>query len=237
LRTDEAFADLADRAEEFDVHLDDEQVECLRGHFRLLVKANETLNLTRVTDPEEAVVKLYLSSLAIFPALAESGVVAEGLFRYLDLGTGAGFPGIPVAVAAPHLEATLIDSRGKKAAFVEEAARTIGLTNVRALKARGGELAATHPETVRAFDLATAKAVAPAAEVLAEVKRLVRPGGYVVIHKGPGLTEQEVREGEAAARKYGFLFLGVAEPDLPGLTPRLLLYSRWSSGDEGETGL
>jgi 16S rRNA (guanine527-N7)-methyltransferase len=185
------------------------------------------VNLTRITDPEEAVRKLYLASLALFPALAESGVVAEGLFTYLDLGTGAGFPGVPVAVAAPQLAATLIDARRKKVEFVAAASAEIGLGNIRAVHARGREFRGT-------FDLVTARAVASAAETIAEPASLLGGGGFLVVYKGPGLAEEEIAEGEEASRRYGLSFLGVSEVEVEDLTPKLLVYSAWSAGDEGE---
>jgi 16S rRNA (guanine527-N7)-methyltransferase len=185
------------------------------------------VNLTRITDPEEAVQKLYLASLMLFPALAESGVVIEGLFDYLDLGTGAGFPGIPVAVAAPHLTATLVDARRKKVDFVAAAAAEVGVENVTALHARGRDVRG-------AYDLVTARAVASASETVAESASLLRGGGFLVVYKGPGLTEEEVEAGAESARRAGVTFLGVSEPEVEDLTPKLLLYAAWSAGDEGE---
>ncbi len=191
------------------------------------------MNLTRVTDPEEAVRKLYLSSLALFPALVECGVVMEGLFRYLDLGTGAGFPGIPVAVAAPHLRGVLLDSRGKKADFVAGVLEKLGLDRLTARKGRGASLSREEPVLAGHFDLVTARAVTTLARTLHEVRDLVTPGGYVAIYKGPKMPPEELVEGERAAEAEGFVPLGVARISLEGLSPRIFLFSRWSSGDEG----
>ena len=221
------FDTLAAGAEEIGVDLSGDQVDALRRHFALLLERNRVVNLTRITDPAEAVTKLYLASLLVFPALAESGVVPEGLFTYLDLGTGAGFPGIPVAVAAPHLEATLVDARRKKTDFVAESAAEIGLGNVRAVHARGSDLRGD-------YELVTARAVASAAKTIAESAGLLGRGGFLVVYKGPGLQDEEVREGEEAARRHGLSFLGIAEPTVADLTPKLLVYAAWSAGDEGE---
>ncbi len=212
--------------------LDDGQVSDLRRHFELVCDVNRVVNLTRITDPEEAVKKLYLSSLALFPALVEGGVVIEGLFNYLDLGTGAGFPGIPVAVTAPHLSGLLLDSRGKKAEFVAHALGALGLDRFAARKGRGASLSRDVPSFADHFDLVTARAVTTVARTLHEVKDLVTPGGYVAIYQGPNLTAQEIEEGERAARAEGFLSLGISEIPMENLSPRILLFSRWSSGDE-----
>jgi 16S rRNA (guanine527-N7)-methyltransferase len=191
------------------------------------------MNLTRVTDPEEAVWKLYLSSLALFPALAECGIVAEGLFHYLDLGTGAGFPGVPVAVAAPHLDGLLLDSRGKKADFVAGALEKLGLDRFAARKGRGADLARQAPTLAEYFDLVTARAVTTLAKTLHEVKDLVTPGGYVAIFKGPNMPPEELAEGRRAAEAEGFVALDAVEVRVGELTPRIHLFSRWSAGDEG----
>jgi 16S rRNA (guanine527-N7)-methyltransferase len=215
------------------VDLDAEQVGILRRHFDQVCDLNRVMNLTRVTDPEEAVQKLYLSSFALFPALVECGVVIEGLFQYLDLGTGAGFPGVPVAVAAPHLSGLLLDSRGKKAEFVAGALEKLGLDRFSARKGRGASLANVDPSLAEHFDLVTARAVTTVAKTLHEVKDLVTRGGFVAIYKGPNLSQDEIEEGEVAAEAEGFIPLGTAEIKVEDLSPRILIFSRWSAGDEG----
>jgi 16S rRNA (guanine527-N7)-methyltransferase len=209
------------------VHLDESQVDVLRRHFGLVLEANRTQNLTRITDPEEAVRKLYLASLAAVPALVAEGRPMEGFRSFLDLGTGAGFPGVPIAVAAPQLPATLVDSRGKKVDFLAAALGTLGLSpRVVALKARGIEMRRTHPVTERAFGLVTARALGPAAEVVREAHDLLRPGGILVIYKGPELTDVEIHEGDQEARTLGLRFLGIRDVTVEDLAPRLLIYRR-----------
>lgn len=228
-----AFDGLAARADRMDVSLSAAQVARLRRHFALVLERNEVMNLTRVTDPEEAIAKLYLSSLAVIPGLRSRGVMTEGLFRALDLGTGAGFPGVPLAVACPHLSFVLLDARRKKVDFLAEVIRDLDLANAEALHGRAGELSRTRPDLGGAFDLVTTRAVASAAECVAEAADLLVSGGILVVHKGPGLTPEEIGEGRQAAEKHGLVFQGIAEPEVEDLSPRLLVYSRWSSRDEG----
>jgi 16S rRNA (guanine527-N7)-methyltransferase len=148
------------------------------------------------------------------------------LSPYLDLGTGAGFPGLPLAVALPGLETTLLDSRGKKVEFLRRALGLLGLDRVRALKARGRELRRLEPETAASYRLVTARAVGEVAAVLSEVRGLVRPGGRVVIPKGPSLTEEELQRGAAAGRRFGFHLEQTLKLEVEGLTPRIVLFRR-----------
>jgi 16S rRNA (guanine527-N7)-methyltransferase len=132
------------------------------------------------------------------------------------------------------MEWTLIDARRKKIDFLTGAIAELGLGNVRALHVRGEDLARAEPASAGRFELVTAKAVATAAETIAQVRDLVTPGGFVVVHKGPGLTDEEIREGREAAVAASFDFLRIAEPDLPELAPKLLVYRARSAADEGE---
>jgi len=112
-----------------------------------------------------------LDSLAIHPDLRGE--------RITDVGTGAGFPGLPLAIVNPARQFTLIDSGGKKVRFVAHAVRTLGLNNVEVLHARAEALTSTHP-----FDTVTARAFAPLPELLDRVGRLCAPDGQVLAMKG-----------------------------------------------------
>ena len=228
----DAFSRRPERADRIGVPLDAAQVDTLRRHFALVLAKNEVMNLTRVTDPDEAVTKLYLASLALIPALREVGVFVEGFFRALDLGTGAGFPGIPLAVACPHMEVTLVDARRKKADFLAEAAAELGLNRVTAVHGRGAELPRSRPGFRSGFDLVTARAMASAPDTVAEAAGLLHPGGILAVFKGPGLTDEEIEAGRAAATRNGLEYRALVRPEVEDLDPRILVYSAWSSRDE-----
>jgi 16S rRNA (guanine527-N7)-methyltransferase len=132
---------------------------------------NRAYNLTAVTTPAEMITHHLLDSLAIHPDLRGE--------RIADVGTGAGFPGLPLALVNPARHFTLIDSSHKKVRFVEHAVRTLGLANVTALRARAESLVPEVP-----FDTVTARAFAPLPELLARVARLTAPGGRVLAMKG-----------------------------------------------------
>ena len=227
----EPFESLAERAGLLGVELAPGQVDLLRRHFELVVERNRHVNLTRVTDPSEAVLKLYLSSLALFPVLSDIGVAVEGLFTALDLGTGAGFPGIPLAVAAPNLEMVLIDARAKKVRFLQDAIGELGLgSRMSARHVRGGDFV----EGRGRFHLVTARAVTTAEGTLAEARELLSPGGFLVIQKGEKLTEEEIALGDLAAERYGMLSIGTFDQPVEELTPRLMVYRNLNAADAGE---
>ena len=182
-------------ASDLGVSLAEDESAMLWRHFGLVREANETFNLTRITDPEEAAVKLYADSLAP-AAWADRAEISVG--RCLDVGTGAGFPSVPLAVCRPLWSVTAIDSTGKKARFVESSAGELGISNISVSHARAGEWNAN-----RRFDLVTFKAVGPIARCLSVIGRLVASMGCVVVFKGPGLTTDELDAGESQAESMG----------------------------------
>jgi 16S rRNA (guanine527-N7)-methyltransferase len=132
---------------------------------------NRRTNLTAITEPAQMITHHLLDSLAISPDLTGSLVA--------DVGTGAGFPGLPLAVANPRRQFTLIDSNAKKLRFVAHAAGLLGLDNVTTLHARAESL---HPPAP--FDTVTARALAPLPKLLAQVAPLCAPATRVLAMKG-----------------------------------------------------
>jgi 16S rRNA (guanine527-N7)-methyltransferase len=136
-----------------------------------LVKWNATYNLTAITQREEMITHHLLDSLSVNGDLSGETVA--------DVGTGAGFPGLPLAVVNPERKFTLIDSNNKKVRFVAHAARTLGLTNVEALHAR-----AEAPRTGKPFDTVLARAFAALPELLEKIEPLCGPATRVLAMKG-----------------------------------------------------
>ncbi len=157
--------------------LDMEQQEKLLAYVALLYKWNKTYNLTAVRDPLEMVGKHLLDSLAILPHLHGP--------RILDVGSGAGLPGIPLAIAAPRLELTLLDSNSKKTRFLVQAKGELGLSNLSVVHSRVEQF---RPE--RLFDTVTARAFASLADMLAGTAHLLAPGGCLLAMKGEYPTEE-----------------------------------------------
>jgi len=143
----------------------------LLAYLTLLHRWNGTYNLTAIRDPLEMVTRHLLDSLAMRPFLAQ-GTLA-------DLGTGPGLPGIPLAIARPQLQVTLVESNGKKARFMREAVRQLGLANARVAESRAEALAEPG-----AYDHLTARAMDTLAGIIAVGGHLLRPGGKLLAMKG-----------------------------------------------------
>ena len=163
-----------------------------------LARWNRTFNLTAIKTEAEMLTHHLLDSLAI-----HADLVGE---RIADVGTGAGFPGLPLALVQPARRFTLIDSNGKKIRFVSHAARTLGLANVEPLQARAEELAPDVP-----FDTVVARACAPLPELLSKIAGLAGPGTRVLAMKG----KRPDREIEALPRTWRVV--AVRSLTVPGL--------------------
>jgi 16S rRNA (guanine527-N7)-methyltransferase len=163
-----------------------------------LARWNRTFNLTAIKNPGEMLTHHLLDSLAI-----HADLVGE---RIADVGTGAGFPGLPLALVQPARRFTLIDSNGKKIRFVSHAARTLGLANVEPLQARAEELAPDPP-----FDTVLARACAPLPELVNMIAGLTGPATRVLAMKGKR-PDQEI---DALPRAWRVV--GVRSLTVPGL--------------------
>lgn len=168
----------------------------LLGYLDLLARWNRTWNLTAVRDPAAMVPYHLLDSLALLPCVHGASLA--------DLGSGAGLPGIPLAVARPDLAVTLIESNGKKARFLREAVRSLPLANVTVLQARVQDAAGS-------FDTVTARAFASLADMLDWGGHLLAPGGRWLAAKG------RVEPDEIAGVPAAFRVVAVHALQVPGV--------------------
>ncbi|HRX83977.1 MAG TPA: 16S rRNA (guanine(527)-N(7))-methyltransferase RsmG [Phycisphaerae bacterium] len=209
-------------AEALEVQLADEKRALLYRHFEALMVANAQFNLTRITDPAEAAVKLYADSLAPLAWLRDAGAKVA---HVLDVGTGAGFPAVPLAVVMPAWKVTALDSTGKKARYVAESAAQLGLTNVRALHERAGQW----PSPQR-FHAVLFKAVGTLQKCLESIRGLVAHDGYAIVFKGRGLSRAELDAGQRQAESQGMQTWDTADYTLPlgaeTLEHSLIVYRR-----------
>lgn len=154
------------------IHLDAASIARALAHLQLIAKWNRVHNLTAVREPEQMVVVHLLDSLSLLPHLGSAGSV-------IDVGSGAGFPGIPVAIARPGLRVTLLDSSHKKGTFLEQARTELGLTNVEVVRERVEQF---RPEG--GFDVVVSRAFADLADFVTQAQHLVAPGGRLLAMKG-----------------------------------------------------
>jgi 16S rRNA (guanine527-N7)-methyltransferase len=181
---------ISEGAAQMGLSLGKEQLKLLGRHVDLLLKWNKSINLTAITDPDEVAEKHVLDSLAVVPVLPSGSL--------LDAGTGGGFPGIPVAIARPELEVTLVDSVQKKVAFLKSALAELRLPKVRAQAARlegnpsREDLPRVHAAVARAF--------AAPAQWLTLAEQYVLPGGVAICMLGPA-DEVPDRVGDLALQE------------------------------------
>ena len=164
-------ATLAEGLTGLGLSLSDEASRGLLAYVELLIKWNRTYNLTAIRDPERMVSHHLIDSLSVLPHLPEGSVV--------DVGSGGGLPGIPIAIAQPHRRVTLNDSNHKKGAFLKQAAIELGLANVEVHVGRAEEW-----RPAERFDGAISRAFAELADFIAACRHLVKPGGFFAAMKG-----------------------------------------------------
>ena len=171
----------------------------------LLLERNQVMNLTAITDPEQVAVLHFLDSLCLLPLADWAGKTV------VDVGTGAGFPGMPLAMAVPEASVTLLDSLGKRVAFLEECRAALGLENVRCVHARAEEFAAGERES---FDLAVSRAVAALPTLCELCLPLVKVGGRFLAMKSSG-TGEEIASSERAIALLGGKLAAVEDYTIP----------------------
>jgi 16S rRNA (guanine527-N7)-methyltransferase len=203
--------ELYEGARSFGISLSDQQRWIFQAYYGLLVAWSARTNLTTITDYPGVVTKHFLDSLACLEGVQED--VAG--WRVIDVGSGAGFPGLPLKIACPDLRLTLLEATGKKAEFLTEVVTRLGLTDVTVLNARA-EQAGHDPAHREGYDLAVARALA-AMPVLAELTLpFVRPGGLVIAQKGENPVG-EVEAAQAAFQALGGRLRRVLPVTVPGL--------------------
>lgn len=168
-------------AHEMGVELDESQVEILWRYAEKLRERNRHVNLTSIDSPEGILTLHMLDSLSLVPHLGDAR-------RIIDVGTGGGFPGIPLAVACPGRDFTLIDGTQKKIRFVAESIEQLDIRNARAIAARAESYTGE-----KNFDAVVVRAVGSLADVLHNAAKLVGEGGRLLAMKGR-LPEDEIRE-------------------------------------------
>lgn len=186
------------------VSLDLGQLAACRAHFERVLEANRTMNLTRITDPTEAAVKHFADSLAVVRWAGERKV---GIQTVLDVGTGAGFPAVPLAIARRDWAVTALDATAKKIRFLCAVVGDLGLSNLECIHGHSNHPASrSHRwKPGRTFDLVVARALAAFPRVLKETAAFVAAGGWFIAYKTAAIERSEEEAGAKASATYGLV--------------------------------
>src|SRR6266566_190531 len=202
------------------LELTEQQLDQFLWYRQELLDWNTRINLTAITDPEEVMIKHFLDSLSLLMAFDAPEA------RLLDIGAGAGFPGLPLKIVRPQWHVVLLEATGKKVKFLQHVIEILQLEDVVAVHGRAEELA--HKAEYRAsFDVVTARAVASLPTLLEYAAPFCRVGGQIILPKKGELAE-EVSQGKRAARQVGAILKDDVPVTLPGLEDgrRLLVWEQ-----------
>ena len=202
------------------LHLPADHVDDLLQYAEALLETNKVMNLTAITDPADVATLHFLDSAALLTLADFTGK------RVVDVGTGAGFPGMPLRILEPSIKLTLLDSLGKRITFLQGVCDQLGLKNVECVHARAEEFAAQHRES---YDIATSRAVA-SLPLLAELSLpLVKVGGYFLPMKSVD-SDEELTSAARAIRTLGGQLVDVKDYRIPGteVTHRLVVIKKVS---------
>lgn len=202
--------DLTAVATEYGLKLTESQISAFNRYFELLVEWNEKINLTAITEPREVAIKHMVDSLSCYQEDLFKGDVS-----LIDVGTGAGFPGLPLKIFCPNIKLTLLDSLNKRVKFLQLVVDELGLENVEVIHARSEE-AARNKKYREKFDLATARAVARLPIISEYCLPFVKLNGHFIALKGRQY-EEEMIEGKKAISILG----GKIEKAIPVKLPEL----------------
>lgn len=212
---------LASGSDELGIALSDRQLDLFEAFTALLLDWNRKLNLTRITEPEEIAVKHYLDSLALLRFVE----IPPGS-TLIDVGAGAGFPGIPLGIARPDLRITMLDSVRKRLGFLEAAISELDLSDVEVVHGRAEDVGRDVRFRER-YDFAVARAVARLNVLVELCLPFCRIGGEFAAYKGPEAAE-EVEEASGAIRILGGRLEAMHEFGLPagGFRRSLVIISK-----------
>ena len=187
----EALNPLKKTLEAMNIENSQELIEKFRIYMEGVLEWNEKVNLTTITDPDEFVIKHFVDSIicANYPEYINAA-------KIIDVGTGAGFPGIPLSIISPEKEFILMDSLNKRLKIIDELCQRADIKNVVTLHARAEELAKNKAHRER-YDLCVSRAVANMAVLAEYCLPFIKVGGFLMAYKGPE-AENEVREAEHA---------------------------------------
>ena len=180
MNLEEFSIDLKEKSNKIDVKIRDKEVEQFYEYMNRLLEWNEKINLTAITEPKEVILKHFIDSITIQKYIQKENSV-------VDVGTGAGFPGIPLNIVNNEAKYTLVDSLNKRIKFLDEIIDKLNLKNIETVHSRAEDFAKENRET---YDVATSRAVAALNVLLEYLLPLVKVGGLCICMKGSNVQEE-----------------------------------------------
>lgn len=191
------------------IELDKKQIEQFHKYYEILVKWNKFMNLTAITEYEEVIEKHFIDSLTI-----EKAIDVSKVYTVIDVGTGAGFPGIPLKIAYPHLKVTLLDSLSKRVKFLNEVITELELENIEAIHGRAEDIA-RKTEYREKNDLCVSRAVANLSTLSEYCLPYVKVEGMFIPYKS-GNIDEELENSKKAISILGGEIKDIVKFNLPG---------------------
>ncbi len=201
--------------EKYKINLNMQQELQFKQYFVHLIETNKVLNLTAITEEDEVVVKHFLDSVLPVEKFHECATV-------VDVGTGAGFPAIPLKIVRPDLEICMVDSLNKRVNFLNEVINILKLNKIEAVHSRAEDFSKKRRES---FDYAVARAVAQLNTLVEYLLPLIKVGGFAVIYKSSKL-EEELKDAKSAINVLGGIVESVEKFDVEGMERNILVIKK-----------
>jgi len=182
----------------------DDRMKCFSVYLSELKKWNKACNLTGIRNDEDIIIKHFLDSLLYLEP------IPQGIIRFADIGSGAGFPGIPIKILRPEIEMYLIEPSGKKAAFLRHITRQLKIGGIEIIEKRIEETT-VHGELGAPVDIALTRALFDIKEFVLKAAHIVKPGGVFILSKGPKVKEELKKAGDL---EYELLKIPLPQTDI-----------------------
>ena len=183
------------------IDITDDQVKQFEKYYEMLVEKNKVMNLTAITEKDEVIEKHFVDSIAIIPYLREMGILDNNNLNIIDLGTGAGFPGIPLKIMLPELQFTLLDSLNKRILFLNDVIHELGLNNIKTIHGRAEDYAVDKLYREK-YDICVSRAVANLSTLSEYCLPFVKKDGLFISYKA-GNCEEEINNSKNAIKLLG----------------------------------